>query len=107
MELENVDLTKLSKQYYNPRELIMSTKDNKHLWFLFDTPGSENEQSNITAKMYSENQMKNYVSRANEKNLKKEKEEDFLGSLIGGINDMKIAKASGKIYYFYVYRRGE
>ena len=31
---------------------------------------------------------------------KKEKEEDFLGSLIGGINDMKIAKASGKIILF-------
>jgi serine/threonine protein kinase len=96
---EKVDLTKLSKQYSNTKDLIMSTKDNKHLWFLFETPGSGEDPSNISAKMYSENaQYKNSIPKVNEKSLVQDKEEDFLGSLISGVKEIQINKPSSKTF---------
>jgi serine/threonine protein kinase len=95
---EKVDLNRLSKNYSNTKELIMSTKDNKHLWFLFETPSGDNDPSSIPSKkLYSvDNPIKNNLNKVNERNLMKEKEEDFLGSLISGVNDMKIARPQGK-----------
>lgn len=109
-KFEKVDLNKLSKQYSNTKELIMSTKDNKHLWFLFETPGNSDDLYNIPAKLISQNSIKeqNYNKQVNEKNMKKDQQEDYIGSLINGMNDMKIVKtnkdnSNGKKLQIYIY----
>jgi serine/threonine-protein kinase ULK/ATG1 len=88
---EKVDLTKLSKQYSNTKDLVISTKDNKYLWFLFETP--EEDPSNISGKQYTDKSSKNVVKTNNlqEKTVIKGKEEDYIGSLINGVHDLKIA----------------
>ena len=92
-KFEKVDLNKLSRQYSNTKELVLSTKE----WFFFETPGSNEDSSKISAKMYSENsQSKDTIQKVNERNLAQDKEEDFLGSLIGGLKEIQINKQAGR-----------
>jgi serine/threonine protein kinase len=87
-KFEKVDLTKLSKSS-NTKELIMSTKDNKNLWYLFETPGADNDSLNISGKTYADAKKNNFLPKNNyNQALVKGKEEDYLGSLIEGVRDI-------------------
>ena len=100
---EKVDLTKLSKQYWNTKELLMSTKDNKNLWFLFETPGSDSDPSNISGKLYTDKTKKDFIPKINYNQaiVVKGNQEDYLGSLINGVHHLKIVNIGNiKLFLF-------
>lgn len=87
-KFEKVDITKLSK-FSNTKELLMSTKDNKNSWYLFETPGADGDSLNISGKTYTDVQKNKLLPNDNfNKALVKGKEEDYLGSLIEGVRDI-------------------
>jgi len=89
---EKVDLTKMSKQFSNTKDFKMSTKDNKHLWFLYETPGSDNDPSNISGKLFTDKSKKDFIPKNNfNQGVVKGDQEDYLGSLINGVQHLKIA----------------
>lgn len=87
---DKIDINKVSNQYSNTKDLILSTKDNKNsLWFLFETPGNENI-SNIPAKMVSNKPMNDqwHVEKLPRKQLNDEG--DIIGSLMNRVQEIQI-----------------
>jgi serine/threonine protein kinase len=100
-KFEKVDLNKLSKEYSNTKDLVLSTKDNKYLWFLFETPGIEEEPSNISGKLYTDKEKisggsREHLYKYEEKVVVKDYQEDYIGSLINGVHDLKIVNTGMK-----------
>lgn len=88
-KFEKIDLNKMSKNFNNTKELILSTKDNKNnLWFLFETPGND-DISSIPAKLYSDNPIENEIYNIIP-SKKEGMDEDIIGSLINQISDCRI-----------------
>jgi serine/threonine protein kinase len=88
-----INLAKLSKQYSDTKELQMSAKDNKQLWFLFETPGSNESLSDISTSMFSNKSFDPArVYRVNYQNMERDKGEDFIASVIGGMDNMQLNK---------------
>jgi serine/threonine protein kinase len=98
IKFEKVDLTKLSK-CSNTKELIMSTKDNKNLWSLFETPGADTDPVNISGKTYTDPQKNLFLPKSNyNQAVVKGKEEDYLGSLIDGVRDIVFKDVGNNLF---------
>ena len=80
-KFDPIDLTNMNK------DITLSIKDNKNgVWSLFETPGND-DISKIPSQLYSKSP---YVEKVNVNALKKDQQEDYIGSLMHNMGDLKI-----------------
>jgi serine/threonine-protein kinase ULK/ATG1 len=80
-KFDPIDLTNMNK------DITLSIKDNKNgVWSLFETPGND-DISKIPSQLYSKSP---YVEKLNVNVLKKDQQEDYIGSLMNNLGELKI-----------------
>jgi serine/threonine protein kinase len=88
-EFLTLDVSKFeSINLNNSKNITLSTKDEKqgNFWSLFETPGNE-DISKIPAKLYSNSP---YVEKINERVIRDNQLEDYLGSMMQYMGDLKL-----------------